>query len=213
MRLDLGNGFVLRNATRSDHAGLNHVCLLTGDAGADASAREDDPDLLGLIYAIPYQVLEPDFAFVIDGRQGVGVVGYVLGAPDTGRFNRRLEAEWFPRLRARVAHAPLDKARWQGSDWARHAIHHPEYVNPPSLHGFPAHGHIDLLPQARGKGVGRQAMNHLMRRLASAGAPGVHLHVSPRNKKALAFYARLGFCRLTSPELPDHTCFLAMSLN
>ena len=156
MRLDLGNGFVLRNATRSDHDALNHVCLLTGDAGDDASAREDDPDLLGLIYAVPYQVLEPDFAFVIDGRQGVGVVGYVLGAPDTGRFNRRLEAEWFPRLRARVAHAPLDKARWQGSDWARHAIHHPEYVYPPSLHGFPAHGHIDLLPQARGKGVGRQ---------------------------------------------------------
>ena len=47
------------------------VCLKTGDAGQDATAREDDPQLLGLIFAIPYQVLEPDFAFVIDGPNGV----------------------------------------------------------------------------------------------------------------------------------------------
>jgi hypothetical protein len=153
--------------------------------GDDASTREDDPELLGMIYAVPYQVLEPDFAFVIDSREGV--VGYVLGAPDTEQFNRRLEAEWFSKLRLRVAPAPADEARWQGSDWARRAIHRPEYIYPPLLHSFPAHGHIDLLPQAREKGVGRKAMEHLMRQLASTGAPGLHLQVSPRNEKALAF--------------------------
>jgi ribosomal protein S18 acetylase RimI-like enzyme len=210
MRLDLGNGFVLRRAERSDHDALSRVCLLTGDAGEDASAREDDPDLLGLIYAVPYQVLEPDFAFVIDSRDGVA--GYVLGAPDTERFNRRLEAEWHPGLRERVAPAPLDEARWQGSDWARHAIHHPCYVYPPALHDFPAHGHIDLLPLARGRGIGRKAMEYLIGRLASTGVPGVHLQVSPRNDRALAFYARLGFRRLTGPDLPGHTSFMAMPL-
>jgi ribosomal protein S18 acetylase RimI-like enzyme len=211
MRLDLGNGFVLRQAKRSDHAALSRVCLLTGDAGEDATMREDGPELLGLIYALPYQVLEPDFAFVID--RGDGVVGYVLGAPDTERFNRRLEAEWYPGLRARVASAPADEARWQGSDWARHAIHHPEYVYPPVLHAFPAHGHIDLLPEARGQGLGRKAIEHLMRRLASAGASGLHLQVSPRNEKALGFYARLGFRRLAGQDLPDHTCFMAIPLD
>jgi ribosomal protein S18 acetylase RimI-like enzyme len=210
MRLDLGNGFVLRHAEHSDHDALNHVCLLTGDAGEDASAREDGPDLLGLIYAVPYQVLEPDFAFVLDSRDGVA--GYVLGAPDTERFNRRLEAEWYPKLRARITPAPAEEARWRGSDWARYAIHHPCYVYPPLLHGFPAHAHIDLLPEARGQGIGRRAMEHLMLRLAAAGAQGVHLQVSPRNERALAFYAKLGFRRLTGPELPDHTCFLGMSM-
>jgi len=210
MRLDFGNGFFLRHAERTDHGALNHVCLLTGDAGEDASAREDDPDLLGLIYAVPYQVLEPDFAFVIDS--GEGVVGYVLGAPDTARFNHRLEADWFTGLRTRIAPAPSDQARWRGSDWARHAIHHPEYVYPPALQAFPAHGHIDLLPQARGKGLGRKAMEHLIARLASTGAHGVHLQVSPRNENALVFYARLGFRRLADPTLPDHTSFMAMQL-
>jgi ribosomal protein S18 acetylase RimI-like enzyme len=210
MRLDLGNGFILRHAERSDHDALNHVCLLTGDAGADASGREDDPDLLGLIYAVPYQVLEPDFAFAIDSREGVA--GYVLGAPHTERFNRRMEAEWYPGLRARIAPAPPDESRWRGSDWARNAIHHPEYVYPPALHDFPAHGHIDLLPQARGKGIGRKAMEQLIGRLAAAGARGLHLQVSPRNGNARAFYARLGFRRLAGADLPDHTCFMAISL-
>ncbi|MEI9900629.1 MAG: hypothetical protein WDN31_11475 [Hyphomicrobium sp.] len=85
MNLDLGGGFHIRQATAADHGALNLVCLRTGDAGKDATAREDDPDLLGLIYAAPYQALEPDFAFAVDGPNGV--CGYVLGALDTATFN------------------------------------------------------------------------------------------------------------------------------
>src|SRR5687768_5326161 len=81
MVFDFGDGYRLRAALAEDHAALNMVCLKTGDSGKDATAREDDPDLLGLIYAVPYQVYEPDFAFVIDGPNGV--CGYILGAPDT----------------------------------------------------------------------------------------------------------------------------------
>ena len=67
MILDFGDGFFLRQATADDHDALARICLKTGDAGKDATAREDDPGLLGLIYAIPYQVLEPELAFVIEG--------------------------------------------------------------------------------------------------------------------------------------------------
>src|SRR5690606_2058664 len=55
LELGLGGGFSLRKAQWSDYGALNRVCLLTGDSGKDASGREDDPDLLGLIYAVPYQ--------------------------------------------------------------------------------------------------------------------------------------------------------------
>ena len=55
-------------------------------------------------------------------------------------------------------------------------------------------------------------MEHLIARLASTGAHGVHLQVSPRNENALVFYARLGFRRLADPTLPDHTSFMAMQL-
>lgn len=208
--LELGDGFALRTATKADHAGLQLVCLKTGDSGADASQREDDPGLLGLIYAVPYQEFAPDFAFVIEHE--ASVCGYVLGALDSGAFYRKLAQEWFPVLRGLVVDPGPDESSWSGSDWARRAIHHPELVFPPVLAAYPAHGHIDLLEVARGRGIGRQALEHLMDRLRMAGAPGMHLQVSPSNAGALAFYRRLGFAPITDAGLPEHTVFMARAL-
>lgn len=210
MVLDFGGGYRLRSALAEDHAALNMVCLKTGDSGKDASAREDDPDLLGLIYAVPYQVYEPDFAFVVDGPSGV--CGYIFGAPDTPGIYARMAAEWFPPLAARLADPGPDESRWQGSDWARRAIHHPEFVYPDVLHRYPAHGHIDLLEEARGRGIGRRGMEHVMAKLKRSGAKGMHLQVSPVNRGAQTFYRKLGFEVLKDPVLPRHTTFMVTGL-
>jgi ribosomal protein S18 acetylase RimI-like enzyme len=206
MVLDFGDGYGLRHARPEDHAALNLVCLRTGDSGQDATAREDDPDLLGLIYAVPYQVYEPDYAFVVEGPDGV--CGYILGAPDTPGLYARMAREWFPPLAARLADPGPDESRWQGSDWARRAIHHPEFVYPEVLHPFVAHGHIDLLPEARGRHIGQRGMQHLMGKLRAAGCNGMHLQVSPKNRGAQKFYMKLGFAGLLHPSLPRHTTFM-----
>jgi len=210
MELDFGDGYFLRRAEEADHPALNVVCLKTGDSGKDATAREDAPDLLGLIYAVPYQVLEPDFAFVVDGPQGV--CGYLFGTPDSARVYARMKAEWFPRLAATVPDPGPDESTWSRSDWARYAIHHPSLDYPAVLHAYPAHGHIDLLEEVRGRGIGRRAMELLMDRLAAAGAPGMHLQVSPKNRGAIAFYRKLGFVPLTDPSLPRHSVFVCREL-
>ena len=207
MILDFGAGFFLRRAAASDHAALAAVCLRTGDAGKDATGREDDPRLLGDIFAIPYQVLEPDFAFAIEGPGGVS--GYLFGALDTRSFNRRLAAQWYPDLQRRVADPGPDRSRWRGSDWARHVIHHPDLSVPESLAAYPSHGHIDLLPAARGRGIGRKAMAFLEQRLAAAGSTGLHLAVDPRNHEALKFYKAIGFRILDDADLPDGSVFVA----
>jgi GNAT superfamily N-acetyltransferase len=208
--LDLGDGYRLRHARADDRAAMSLVCLRTGDAGRDASAREDDPDLLGLIYAVPYQVHAPEFAFVIEGPSGVS--GYVLGTPDSEGFYRRLREEWFPPIAVKLADPGPEVARWRGSDWARHMIYHPPFDLPPALRHYPAHAHIDLLEEARGRGIGRRSMEHLMSSLREAGAPGIHLGVSPRNHDAQKFYARLGFSRIENAELPRDTVFMARQL-
>lgn len=181
----------LRPATASDHAALRMVCLKTGDSGQDATALQDDPDLLGQVYAVPYQVGAPDFAFVLEDVDGV--CGYAFGAPDTVAFHRFLTTEWFPPLRLGLRDPGADPADWRGSDWVRAIIHRPPGLPPLDLARYPAHGHIDLLPRARGQGAGRRAMAHLMAELAKAGAPGMHLEVSDANSGARAFYRRLGF--------------------
>lgn len=208
VELDFGDGYTLRRALWADYAALNRVCLLTGDSGKDATAREDDPDLLGLIYAVPYQVFSPEFAFVVQGPGGVA--GYILGTPDSEAFYDRVGREWFPPLAKRLRDPGPDEAKWAGSDWARYAIHHPEFVYPPVLHDYPAHGHIDLLAEARGRRIGSRGMRLLMERLAATGAEGMHLQVSPANDGALAFYRTLGFSRLEDASLPEDTVFMVI---
>lgn len=208
--LDFGGGYRLRPAVPADHAAFNHVCLKTGDAGRDATSREDDPDLLGLIFAVPYQVLEPDFAFAVEGPDGV--CGYLLGTPDSAGFYARYRRDWLSPLSRRISDPGPDPSRWRGSDWARRAIHAPEIVFPEKLRPFPAHGHIDLLAPARGRGVGRRALDFLMRRLTVAGAAGMHLQVHPGNLRAQGFYRSLGFERIEGVSLPEHTVFMARAL-
>jgi ribosomal protein S18 acetylase RimI-like enzyme len=210
MSLDIGDGFRLRQATADDHPALLRICLETGDSGNDATAREDDPKLIGSIYAVPYQVLEPDFAFVVE--TDAGVCGYVLGALDTPAFNLRLEREWFALLRPGLRDPGPDRTQWRGSDWARYLIHHPDYSFPPSLAPYPSHGHIDLLPEAQGRGIGRQMMELMMRRLREAGSPGLYLGVNPANRRARHFYTKLGFKTLDAPDLPPRSVQMGIRL-
>ena len=200
----------LRQARFEDHAALKHVCLLTGDSGNDASGIEDNPDLLGLIYAVPYQVFEPEYAFVVEDADGV--CGYAFGAPDTAAFERRINSGWFPDIARTLSDPGPDESVWTGSDWARRHIHHPPALVYPALDAFPAHGHIDLLERARGRGMGRKAMERVLHRLAKAGCPGVHLGVAPDNDRALAFYGKLGFERFDDPSLPQDTVYVVRGL-
>jgi GNAT superfamily N-acetyltransferase len=128
-----------------------------------------------------------------------GVAGYLFGVLDTRSFNARLASDWYPALQRRVADPGDDQSTWRNSDWVRHAIHHPHLEVPQALTSYPSHGHIDLLPQARGRGIGRRCMNFLERQLAVAGSTGLFLDVHPRNIAARRFYATLGYEPVSIP--------------
>lgn len=181
----------IRQATEQDHDALEMICLKTADSGDDATELEDDPTLLGKIFSVPYQILEPDFAFVAEDKDGV--CGYVLGALDSVSFEDRLDREWFAPLRKSLRDPGSDRDLWTGSDWARHHIHHPPPLMLPELAAFRSHGHIDILPRGQGRGLGRRLINRLEDSLKSAGSKGIHLGVNPANHRALAFYKVLGF--------------------
>lgn len=206
---DDDSGFVIRKAQARDHKALSLICLATADSGADASHFPDDPALPGLYFALPYQVYEPDFAFVVQDAQGI--CGYVLGAPDSRGFAAVMESDWLPPLRARIA-APGPAADWVHFDWLRDLIHRPPALPPIDLGRYPAHGHIDLLPRAQGRGVGALAMQTMMQALATDGVPGIHLGVSPRNPRAMHFYGKLGFRHLDPPGIWNDTIYMARAL-
>ncbi|MGK3951279.1 GNAT family N-acetyltransferase [Microbacterium sp. I2] len=180
-----------------DEPALAEVCLRTADAGADASGVLDDDDLWAEIFVLPYVERHPDFAFVVEAEHG-RVVGYIVSAPDTAAFEAWFETQWWPRHAARWPEPGADDSRQAGI--LRYAYGRRGAQAQPFGEEYPAHLHIDLLPEAQGMGLGRQLIARLELALRGAGVRGLHLVASAENSGAIAFYPRVGFEPLASPD-------------
>jgi ribosomal protein S18 acetylase RimI-like enzyme len=177
----------IESAGLADLPGAYRVCLLTGEAGEDASAIYRDPDLLGHVYVGPYIAQGSGTQLVL--TDDAGVAGYLLSADDTLAFEARAERSWWPPLRARY---PLVEDGSRDAELIR-LIHAPEVTPPDLAADYPAHLHIDLLERARGLGLGRQLIERLVGDLRTREVAGVHLGVDEANVNAIGFYEHLGF--------------------
>lgn len=179
---------LIRQAAERDRSALSEICLKTANAGTDASALYSDPAYPGLRFVMPYAVFEPLLAFVLEenGR----AVGYVVAARDTEAFERRLLRDWWPGLREKLADRrpllPLDEG-------VLDFIRRPQPKEAGLVERYPAHLHINILPQSQGNGQGRRMIETELDALRRAGVSGVHLGVSLKNEQVCAFYQRLGF--------------------
>ena len=184
----------LRPYRPDDLRDLYDVCVRTGDAGGDATGQFSTDDLLPDIFLGPYLSLEPDLAFVVD--TGQRAAGYVVGTADTERFVRDYRRAWLPRFAATY---PLVDER--ADPEARLVLlgHRPETMLEPAHEGFPAHLHVDLLPEVQGRGFGRALIRTFLEVLRARGVSGVHLGVGAENASARRFYERLGFTPLVPP--------------
>lgn len=182
----------------SDHDDVYEVCLRTGAAGGDATGRYSSDELISDVFAGPYLALEPELAFVVD--VGGRVAGYVIGAADTRRFVDAYRAEWVPVFAARYPR----QAPTPGEQWLFDAGYEPERMIVAEVDEYPAHLHIDLLPELQGQGMGRTLIRTLLGALRERGVPALHLGLAAENTAARAFYDRVGFHELPSstPEGP-----------
>jgi len=178
---------------------LREICVRTAHAGQDATGLFSDDSLWPAVFLDPYLELDPGLAFVAD--QGSGPLGYVVATADTGSFVERYRAEWLPRLEERFEHVQPPTGLEQQ---IAHLGLTPERMLRAGAPGHPAHLHIDLLPEAQGRGLGRALIRTLLAELSSRGIRGVHLGIDPANTGARAFYERLGFTELrgSTPEEP-----------
>ncbi len=70
---------------------------------------------------------------------------------------------------------------------------------------YPAHLHIDILPEYQRMGIGNSLIHTLTEHLKSKGIKGVMLSVSSDNLKGIAFYEKCGFTLLE--KCADMTAF------
>jgi len=178
----------IRKYHPSDIISLYKICLLTSNKGKDIELFKDEPDLLGHLFVGPYVSYEPDLCFVLTNNYEP--CGYILGTKNSENFYYQCEKEWFPLLRKRYL-LP------EQSDTSRVAllkrVLHKGHKQRENYDLYPAHLHIDILPIAQGKGMGKKLMDEFLNELKSQKVPGLHLEVGKANENAIQFYKHYGF--------------------
>lgn len=185
----------IRPFSAGDEPALAEICLRTADFGGDATGLLSDDAIWAEIFVLPYVAHHPDLAFVVETDDG-RVAGYIVGTDDTPAFEAWFRDEWWPRFADRRPRpAPGDER-----DGILNYAH--DRGSSETLFGaeYPAHLHIDLLPELQGQGWGRRLIDALVAELHARGVTGLHLVASAENAGALAFYPRVGFTPLASPD-------------
>lgn len=107
-------------------------------------------------------------------------IGYVICAENFDRYNKCFQAEYIPRFK-----------KWEflrRKSAKNSAVLQEKYKN-----DYPAHLHIDVLPEYQRMGLGHRLVDALCEHLKANGIKGVMLTVGAGNKKGQAFYQKYGF--------------------
>jgi ribosomal protein S18 acetylase RimI-like enzyme len=186
---------VIRAFRSADLEALYAISLATGHEGGDASHLYRDRKLIGHIYSAPYALLEPRLALVAEDDEGVA--GFAVGTADTGKWQERLEAEWWPKLRRQYADpAAVPATEWSGDQRRGNTIHRPQPTPRQVVDLYPAHLHLNLLGRTQGRGAGTMLFSEWMVRASRQGVGATHVGVNSANARAVRFWSRRGFDRL-----------------
>lgn len=184
-----------------DREAVRSICWLTGYIGEPADWMWRDRESFADLFSGYYTDHEPRSALVAESSEGV--VGYLLGCRDSRdatNIGQVLGHHVVRRgLLLRPGTAPF---LWRilrdlAVDGMRHRLPHPNRFD----QRWPAHLHIDLLPEARGRGVGSMLMRRWLDTLRTEGVAGCHLETMAENHSAIAFFQRCGFERRGAPQL------------
>jgi ribosomal protein S18 acetylase RimI-like enzyme len=179
----------------ADRSAVRHVCVETGFLGEPVQWQWRDAESFADLFCGWYTDHEPGSAQVatLDGR----VVGYLLGCRDTTRVADPVRAI-VPQVlrRALLVRPGTAGVLWRAvADGLADAVRGQLPPEPVRDDRWPAHLHVDLLPEARGAGVGERLLAGWLGTLRGAGAAGCHLETMAENHAAIAFFERQGFRR------------------
>lgn len=165
---------MVREYCREDADRLRYICTETAPENMKNTAKKRQ--FLLLRYCDFYIEKSPKSCFVAekDGR----AVGYVICCPDSVFFKK----EFRKFLKAHGA-----------SFFQRLTCFGDALIYLPFKKEYPAHLHIDILPEAQRQGNGRALINALEQSLRKQGKCGVMLAVSKDNETAVKFYRALDF--------------------
>ena len=195
----------IRKYESADEEALADVCYATGYMGETLLERGvfDDRLLFTKLFCRYYPRYEPHNCFVLVDSSSGKIAGYVIGSLDTRRQARRfaLKMGYLIAIRAVFLTSWRYPESWRSIlAMLRYAVSEKKvrYL----LRDYPAHLHINILPEYQSLGMGSQLLQAFENWAVLRGAVGIHLKTTSRNVKALAFYERKGYSVISENDVP-----------
>jgi len=168
----------IRGYQPKDKENMRMICMVTGPKKA---LEQDGPERVTLLatYCDYYIECEPQNCFVI-ADDNDEAVGYIICAENYFKYRERFLKDYVTRTKG----LPIVQ---RGE--CRAAVIMPRFF----VKKYPAHLHIDIMPEYQRMGLGTQLMDTLTAHLRAKGIPGVMLGVGSGNEKGISFYKKYGF--------------------
>lgn len=176
---------------------ISEICYKTGYMGEDLSGRAifDDKILFAYLFSDYYPLYESEHCFVaVEKSSEKSVIGYIIGTNDSARQLRSFISRFSWKIILRMVFYTF----WRYPESFRAVcfmgINGLRYRNTSiSYEEYPAHFHINILPEYQHAGVGSKLITEFEKHLTEIGAKGIHLTTSNMNYKAVPFYESRGF--------------------
>ena len=190
-----------------DRDAVREICRATAYGGREPLL---DPQLFTELMTRYYTDFTPEAVWVAEHKERV--VGYVAGCFDEAELRRVMSRRIVPAaLAGSLARGLfLRRAFWRLTTALPQFLAAERHAQAVDLSEYPANLHINLMPEARGRGIGERLMAQLCAEAARRGLPGVHATVLEENRSACRFFERLGFAaRIRRPAFrpPEHGRF------
>jgi ribosomal protein S18 acetylase RimI-like enzyme len=179
---------------KRDRQAVSTILYRTGFLGEDldGTGRFNDRRLFSLVNTEGYLRYQEGNGFVAVDDSDEKVVGYIIGTADSVGYDRLFKRRMYWRMALRgfvVSWWRYPESFRQVLTWAREYSDAAERFFPE----FPAHLHINVLPEYQRLGIGERLIRLFEERMAAQGVPGIHLGTSNRNRKAIPFYEKNGY--------------------
>lgn len=224
----------IRSYTKQDEPAIENIVFATGFKGEDLVGRRfiDDKKLLFMISTYYYTKNEPDACFVATESDSDKIVGFICGTVNTALQQKRYAIQIPMQVASRILFSTLwhypntlitivrligalgPHMRWRlpnglGKIMTLSGMATDENDNDISQQlrlSYPAHLHINLVPEYQRRGIGTKLMKRFEEYLLAKNIFGVHLQTTNHNRKALPFYHKLGYTILQDVAIKKHPC-------
>jgi ribosomal protein S18 acetylase RimI-like enzyme len=182
----------IRSYQRDDREFIYRIAADTAFFGEPVEAFLEDRRLFCDVLYRYYTDFEPEHLWV--ACADAQVVGFLAGCLHTKARNRVWVSRLLPRMVWRISRGkyhfgPRTRAYTLGLAWDVVSGKLPRA----DLRAFPAHLHVNIAPEWRGRGLGKSLLVTYLDFLRHSALPGVHLETTSRNVAACRLYESLGF--------------------